>query len=88
MAETNLQLPVTLLDIQNQYMIAGNDMYTAKGASTSQFNTMVREQILARATRDYYDWMLLGLACVIIILLLFPGIQRVMLRIRKGNIPY
>ncbi len=86
--ETNQQLPVTLLDIQNQYMIAGNDMYTAKGASTSQFNTIMREQILARATRDYYDWMLLGLVGVIVILLLFPGIQRVILRIRKGNIPY
>lgn len=88
LTETNAQLPLSLTDIQNQYMNAGNDVYTAKAASAAQFNALIRQQILARATRDYYDWMLLGIMGVIIMLLLFPKIQQVLLRIRKGNIPY
>ncbi|MEY8760629.1 MFS transporter [Chryseobacterium tongliaoense] len=88
LAETTPQLPVTLLDIQNQYLNAGSDMYTAKGASVNYLNAMVHEQILARATRDYYDWMLSGIVCVILILILLPQIQHVVLRLRKGNIPY
>ncbi|SFN78380.1 Major Facilitator Superfamily protein [Chryseobacterium oleae] len=86
--ETNAQLPATLLDIQNQYINAGNDIYTAKGASKEYFNQMVGQQIFARATRDYYDLMLVGVVCVILILLLLPQIQNVVLRLRKGNIPY
>ncbi|WP_330746049.1 MFS transporter [Chryseobacterium sp. CP-77] len=88
LTETNTQLPVSLMDIQNQYMNAGNDVYTAKAASAAQFNALIRQQVLARATRDYYDWMLLGIVCVMIMLLLFPKIQQVLLRLRKGNIPY
>ncbi|WP_249413603.1 MFS transporter [Chryseobacterium indologenes] len=88
LTETNIQLPVTLMDIQNHYMNAGNDMYTAKAASVAQFNILIRQQILARATRDYYDWMLVGVMCVIMMLLLLPQIQQVLLRLRKGNIPY
>lgn len=88
LTETNPQLPVTLLDIQNQYMNAGSDMYTSKTASTGYFNQMVGHQILARATRDYYDWMLTGVILVIAVLLLLPQIQHVVLRLRKGNIPY
>jgi hypothetical protein len=88
LTETNIQLPVTLMDIQNHYMNAGNDIYTAKAASVAQFNILIRQQILARATRDYYDWMLVGVMCVIMMLLLLPQIQHVLLRLRKGNIPY
>ncbi|QEK99507.1 MFS transporter [Olivibacter sp. LS-1] len=88
LTETNPQLPVTLLDIQNQYMNAGNDGYIAKGVSGRYFNQFVGQQILARATRDYYDLMLLGVVCIIVILLLFPQIQQVILRLMKGNIPY
>jgi hypothetical protein len=88
LTETNPQLPVTLLDIQNQYMNAGNDGYIAKGVSGGYFNQFVGQQILARATRDYYDLMLLGVVCIIVILLLFPQIQQVILRLMKGNIPY
>lgn len=86
--ETNPQLPVTLLDIQNQYMNAGSDIYTSKAVSISYFNQMVGHQILARATRDYYDLMLTGIIFVIFVLLLLPQIQNVVLRLRKGNIPY
>ncbi|KFF17799.1 MFS transporter [Chryseobacterium sp. JM1] len=86
--ETNAQLPATLLDIQNRYINAGNDIYTAKGVSNGYFNQMVGQQIFARATRDYYDLMLIGVVCVILILLLLPQIQNVVLRLRKGNIPY
>lgn len=86
--ETNPQLPVTLLDIQNQYMNAGSDMYTSKAISTGYFNQMVSHQVLARATRDYYDFMLTGMIFVIVTLLLLPQIQNVVLRLRKGNIPY
>ncbi|MGV0752077.1 MFS transporter [Empedobacter brevis] len=86
--ETNPQLPATLLDIQNQYMNTGSDIYTSKAVSSGYFNQMVGHQILARATRDYYDWMLTGVIIVIVVLLLLPQIQNVVLRLRKGNIPY
>lgn len=88
LTETNPQWPATLLDIQNQYMNAGSDLYTSKAGSTGYFNQMVSHQLLARATRDYYDWMLTGVLFVIVILLLSPQIQNVILRLRKGNIPY
>lgn len=88
LTETNPQLPVTVLDIQNQYMNAGNDMYTSKTVSTGYFNQMLSHQVLARATRDYYDLMLTGVIFVIVILLVLPQIQNVVLRLRKGNIPY
>lgn len=88
LTETNPQLPTTLLDIQNQYMNAGSDIYTSKAVSTGYFNQMVGHQILARATRDYYDLMLTAVVFVIIILLLLPKIQNVVLRLRKGNMPY
>ncbi|MGE8377100.1 MAG: hypothetical protein ACN6PN_02085, partial [Sphingobacterium sp.] len=88
LTETNPQLPVTLLDIQNQYINGGSDIYTSKTGSLGYFNQMVGHQILARATRDYYDLMLTGLIFVIIILLFLPQIQHVVLRLRKGNVPY
>lgn len=88
LTETNPQLPLTLLDIQNQYMKAGSDMYTSKAVSTGYFNQMISHQVLARSTRDYYDWMLMGVIFVIVILLLLPQIQYVVLKLRKGNIPY
>jgi len=81
-------LPTTLLDIQNQYMNTGSDIYTSKAVSSGYFNQMVGHQILARATRDYYDWMLTAVIIVIVVLLLLPQIQNVVLRLRKGNIPY
>jgi hypothetical protein len=88
LTETNPQLPVALLDIQNKYINAGSDMYTAKGVSGGYFNQLVGKQILARATHDYYDLMLVGVLCVILILLALPQIQNVILRLRKGSIPY
>ncbi|WP_310020867.1 MFS transporter [Chryseobacterium bernardetii] len=86
--ETSPQLPATLFDIQNQYMNAGSDIYTSKVVSTGYLNQMVGHQILARATRDYYDWMLTGVIFVIATLLLLPQIKNVVLRLRKENIPY
>ncbi|MCJ7932512.1 MAG: MFS transporter [Chryseobacterium sp.] len=83
---TNPQLPVTLLDIQNKYINAGSDIDTAKGVSEVHFNKLVGQQILARATRDYYDLMLVGVLVIMLILILTPQIYRVVLRIRKGNI--
>ena len=88
LTETNPQLPVTLLDIQNTYINAGRDIYTAKGASGAYFNKLVGQQILARATRDYYDLMLMGLVLIIALLLFLPQIQQVVLKLRKGTIPY
>lgn len=88
LTETNPQLPLTLLDIQNQYINAGRDMYNSKTVSTGYFNQMINHQLLARATRDYYDWMLMGVIFVIVILLFLPQIQYVVLKLRKGNIPY
>jgi hypothetical protein len=63
-------------------------MYTSKTVSSGYFNQMIGQQILARAIRDYCDLMLTGLIFVIIILLLLPQIQHVVLRLRKGNVPY
>jgi hypothetical protein len=88
LTETSAQLPVTLLNIQNQYINSGSDMYTSKTVSSGYFNQMIGQQILARAIRDYCDLMLTGLIFVIIILLLLPQIQHVVLRLRKGNVPY
>lgn len=87
LSETNPQLPVTLQNIQQTYQIAGNDLYTSYGVSNAYLNNHIKEQILARATRDYYDLMLVGVVCVIVILLL-PQIQNVALKLRKGNIPF
>nr|WP_068888633.1 MFS transporter [Pedobacter panaciterrae] len=86
--ETNPQLPVTLLDIQDNYINAGSDIYTAKGVSGAYFNKLVGQQILARATRDYYDLMLVGLVFIVAILLFSPQIQKVVLRLKRGTIPY
>jgi len=86
--EINLQLPVVLMDIQNKYMNAGNDIYTAKGVSGAYFNRLVGQQIMARTIQDYYNLMLAGVVCVIVMLLLVPQIQYVVLRLRRGNIPY
>ncbi|AZA84160.1 hypothetical protein C1637_16870 [Chryseobacterium lactis] len=86
--ETNPQFSATLEDVYQTYMNAGSDLYTSKSASAGYINNLVKEQILARATRDYYDLMLVGVVCVIVILLLFPQIQKVVLRLRKGQIPY
>ncbi len=88
LTETNLQLPVTLLDIQAQYSNAGSDIYTSKIVSSGYLNQMLGKQILARAIRDYYDLMLTGLIFVILILVLLPQIQHVVLKLRKGNVPY
>lgn len=88
LTETNPQLPVTLLDIQNQYINAGSDIYMAKDASGAYFNKLAAQQILARATRDYYDLMLVGVVFIIAVLFFSPQIQKVVLRLRKGAIPY
>lgn len=88
LVEINPQLPVTLMDIQNKYMDAGSDIYTAKGVSGAYFNRQVGQQIMARTTQYYYDLMLVGVVCVIVMLLLLPQIQQVVLRLKKGNIPY
>ena len=88
LVEINPQLPVVLTDIQNRYMDAGSDIYTAKGVSGAYLNRLVGQQIMARTTQDYYDLMLVGVVCVIVVLLLVPQMQHVALRLRKGNIPY
>lgn len=86
--EINPQLPVTLLDIQNQFATTGNDMYTSKAISTGYFNKMVGQQILARATRDYYNLMLIGIILVIFILIISPQIKKVSLKLKKNQVPY
>lgn len=86
--EINPQLPFTLMDIQNQYAMAGNDMYTSKVLSTTYLNKMVGQQILARATRDYYILMLIGVISVIVILIIVPQIKKVSLKLKKNQMPY
>ncbi|PSK88908.1 MFS transporter [Taibaiella chishuiensis] len=86
--ETNALLPVTLSGIRQKYSNAGSDLYTANAVSAADFNFFLRQQMLARVTRDYYDWMLVGVAGVILLLLVLPRVRNVVLRLRKENIPY
>jgi DHA2 family multidrug resistance protein len=86
--QTNPQLSQTLQQIQNAYLNAGNDLYTSKSISDGYLNTLIKQQILARSTRDYYDIMLIGLMCLIVILILLPTIQNAAVKLRKSNLPY
>lgn len=86
--ETNPQLSITLQNTYQMYMNAGNDIYTAKNSSAGYLNSLVKEQVLVSATRDYYNLMLAGVLCVIIIVLLLPHVQRVVLKLKKGQVPY
>lgn len=88
LTETNPQLALTLQNIQQAYLNAGNDIYTSKGASNNYLTYFIKQQILMRSTKDYYDIMLVGLLIVIIILICLPGIQNIVLRLRKGSVPY
>lgn len=88
LTEINPQVAPALQNVQNTYQNAGNDLYTSKGASNAYFNNLVKEQILARATRDYYDLMLTGIIVLIIILVFLPRIQQVVLRLTRGSVPY
>ncbi|WP_342333121.1 MFS transporter [Pedobacter sp. FW305-3-2-15-E-R2A2] len=87
-SETNPQLSRTLQNIQNAYLNTGNDVSIVKGASNAYFNNLIKEQILARSTRDYYDIMLIGLVCLIVTLIFASPVQNVLLKLRKGNVPY
>lgn len=84
--EINPQLPLALQNIQNTYQNAGNDVYTLNGASTVYLNKLIKE--LARATRDYYDFMPAGIIVVIVILIFSPKIENVVLKLTRGNVPY
>lgn len=86
--EINPQLPLAMQDIESRYLNAGSDVYVSKKMASVYFNQMNAHQIAAMAARDYYDWMLAGVIAMIIILLLLPRIQTVVLKLRKGNIPY
>lgn len=88
LTETNPRLSVVLFDIQHSFMMAGSDVYTARGVSGGYFNQLVGRQILARGIRDYYDWMLVGVVGVIVVLLLVPGGRRVVVRLRRGSVGY
>jgi hypothetical protein len=88
LTETNSLIPSVWQDIQNTYINAGNDMYVAKNASAFLFNKLIKQQLFARAVRDYYDVMFVVLLCVIIALMLLPRIRNVVLKLRKNNIPY
>ncbi|ASK29034.1 hypothetical protein CEY12_02445 [Chryseobacterium sp. T16E-39] len=88
LTETNPQLSLTLQNIQQVYLTAGNDLYVSKGASNAYLNYFVKQQILIRSTKDYYDIMLAGILIVILILICLPGIQNIVLKLRKGSVPY
>jgi len=85
--EINPHLPGVLLDIQNEYATTGNDLYTSKALSTSYLNKMVGRQVLARATRDYYNLMLIGVILVIVILIIFPQVKKLTFKLKKDHIP-
>lgn len=87
-SETNPQWSLTLQNIQKAYLHTGNDVYTAKVASNVYVNYFMKEQIIARATRYYFDIMLIGLVCLIVLLIFLPKIQHVVMKLRKGNVPY
>lgn len=86
--QINPQLPLALQQIEQTYQNAGNDGVKSQVAANAFFNTMLKEQILARASRDYYDLMLTGVVLVIIMLIFLPKMQQVVLRLTKFNVPY
>lgn len=88
MNELNPQLDLTLQNIQNAYINQGSDFIAGKNASGMYLKTLIREQILARSIRDYYEIMLVSVIVVIILLILTPGLNKVIIRLRKGSLPY
>ncbi|WP_426478439.1 MFS transporter [Chryseobacterium sp. CBSDS_008] len=88
MNETDPQLSIVLQNVYQTYMNAGNDMYTAKNSSAGYISGLVKEQVLVNATRDYYNLMLAGILGVIIVLLLLPQVRQVVLKLKKGQVPY
>lgn len=86
--QINPQLPLALQQIEQTYQNAGNDGLKSEVAANAFFNTMLKEQILARASRDYYGLMLTGVVLVIIMLIFLPKMQQVVLRLTKFNVPY
>jgi len=85
---TNPLIGMVFQDLQNTYLNTGNDMYVAKSASDFLFSKMIKQQVFARAVRDYYDIMLVLLLLVVVMLLLLPSIRNVSLKLRKQNVPY
>lgn len=85
--ETNPQVSLTLQDIQNSYLKTTNDVYTSKEAAHSYFNDLIKEQIWARSTRDYYNLMLVGIIGLIAVLLLVPVVKKALWKWQKGNVP-
>lgn len=73
--ENNSQFLLTLENIQYAYLNNGNDIYTSKAASQLYFNTLLKRQILARASMDYYEVMLTGIVVVIVLILLLQKIH-------------
>jgi Major Facilitator Superfamily. len=88
LTDINPQLSLTLHDIQNQYLNAGRDQFTANDLTASYFNSFISGQVFARATQNYYDWMLLGIVCVMLIIVMSSQLWRVVIRLRKRNLPY
>ncbi|SFD86195.1 Major Facilitator Superfamily protein [Chitinophaga sp. CF118] len=86
--ETNPQLAHTLKGIQENYSIFGNDPHTGNAASSGFLDKLVRQQIVARSIRDYHDIMLIGLLLLILLLLVIPGIRKIVLRLSGGTLPY
>lgn len=71
LTEINPQLSNTLISFQNKYNSAGSDLYTVKTMTGGDFNQFIGLQILSRATRYYYDWMLVGIIVTILLLMAF-----------------
>lgn len=86
--EINPQLNLTLENIQHTFTSQGNDGASGKAVSEVYFKKFMHDQLLSHSTRDYYDFMLLLLIIFILILIFIPGINKVLVRLRKGTIPY
>ncbi|GEN66164.1 hypothetical protein DRF57_19530 [Chryseobacterium rhizosphaerae] len=69
-------------------MNAGNDIYTAKNSSPGYISSLLKEHVLVNATRNYYNLMLGGILCVIMIVLLLPQVHKVVLKLKKRQVPY
>ncbi|WP_090555153.1 MFS transporter [Pedobacter hartonius] len=86
--EINVKLSGTLKGINQIYLHGGKDIYITKDTSGGYLNKLIKAQIFARATHDYYDWMFISVVCVMGGILIFPQIKNVILKLKRGSIPY
>ncbi|SDG25949.1 MFS transporter [Epilithonimonas hungarica] len=85
--ETNPQLERALIGIEQTLVNNGGGINSGH-ISSAYLKNYIHTEVLSRSIRDYYDFMLVLLVTFIAILIAVPGINKVVLRLRKGSVPY